>query len=122
MQLLEKAFEALRDQVVEKKVRPYVIATHDGMGCFFTVTDRAPKATEFVYMTSGYVPAGKLLLSFTILTNPDEEMLVARALSAVRSAKGRETLEVPGTLDQTLKTFLGFEPEQRGKSVCSKSS
>ncbi len=82
-----------------------MITTQDGMGCFFTVTDRAPKATEFVYMTSGYVPAGGLLLSFTILSNPGEGMLVARALAAVRSARGRKLLTHPQPWTRRLRLF-----------------
>lgn len=83
---LQQSFDQLRGQVREEKPEPCQIATSAGHGYFFTTSDRAPKPGEFLYMTSGFVPAGGVLLSFTILTNPQEQMLFARALATIRSA------------------------------------
>ena len=83
---LQQAFDQLRGQVLEEKPELCQIITNAGRGFCFTVTDPAPKAGEFLYMTSGFVPAGGVLLSFTVLTNPREQLLFARALATIRSA------------------------------------
>lgn len=85
---LGQVFEGLRAQVREDQPEPHGVATSKGQGCFFTVTDRAlkPAPGEFLYQTSGAVPAGGVALYFTVLTNPEEPMVLARALETIRSA------------------------------------
>ncbi len=83
---LEQAFEQMKGQVREEQPELCQINTISGHGYFFTVTDRAPKPGEFLFMTSGLIATGSVLLTFTILTNPQEQILFARALATVRSA------------------------------------
>lgn len=113
---LQQAFDQLRGQVREEKPELCQISTNTGHGYFFTVTDLAPKAGEFLYMTSGFVPAGGVLLSFTVLTNPREQLLLARALATIRStvhhpeddavASSAPTSETP---PQVLAKFLDMD-------------
>ena len=83
---LQQSFDQLRGQVREEKPEFCQINTNGGRGFFFTVTDPAPKADEFLYMTSGFAPTGGVLLAFTVLTNPQEQLLLARAFATIRSA------------------------------------
>src|SRR5271156_6418638 len=82
----------------------------------FSTTDRLPKPGEFLYMTSGMVPAGDLLLSFTILTNPDEAMVFAQALGTIRSAihlrEGTKLVDregPPATVDEAITAFMAID-------------
>ena len=118
---LQQLFEQLRGQVREEKPEPCRITTSAGQGYFFTITDRAPKPGEFLFMTSGQVPAGGVMLSFTILTNPQEQMLFARALATIRSAvhhpEGGAAPDIdeaasnapPETPQQVLANFLDMD-------------
>ena len=80
---------------------------------YFTITDRAPKPDEFLYQTTGIVPFGTFLLSFTILTNPGEALVFARALASIGSVLLRtdgsqmvEAIQPPAGLDSTMRAFL----------------
>ena len=83
---LQAMFEQMRGQVVETAPAPHVLETAEGIGVFFSVTDRAPKEGEFLYMTTGLAVTGRLLVYFTILTNADEPVFFTQALAAIRSA------------------------------------
>ncbi|HWC99305.1 MAG TPA: CHAT domain-containing tetratricopeptide repeat protein [Candidatus Sulfopaludibacter sp.] len=106
--LLLQGFEQLRSQVLENQPRPRGIVASGGAGCFFTITSRIVKPEEFLYMTSGMVPVGGLLLSFTILTNRDEVMLFTQALAAIRSAT-LEAAPPPAAAEDPLSSFLQLE-------------
>jgi hypothetical protein len=62
------------------------IKTVTGAGHYFHATDRAPAEGEFKYMASGVVPAGRLLLSFTVLCHDGKPAAMDGALEIVRSA------------------------------------
>lgn len=112
---LQQVFDQLRGQVREDKPEIAQIRTNSGRGYFFTTTDRAPKPGEFLYMTSGFVPSGGVLLSFTILTNPHEQMLFACALATIRSAHHSESSAIAladpasETPSQMLAKFLEMD-------------
>ena len=104
---LQQAFDQLRGQVLEEKPEICQIITNAGHGFFFTVTDPAPKACEFLYMTNGFVPAGGVLLSFTVLTNPQEQLLFARALATIRSAVHHPEGAAAALSDPVLRPYAG---------------
>jgi hypothetical protein len=77
------AADEIQPTAVEKQLVVREIATSSGKGYYFTATDRAPKPGEYEYLANGAVAAGRLLVSFTVLSHSRD---VERALAVVRSA------------------------------------
>jgi hypothetical protein len=71
---------------VEKAINLREIRTRSGIGYWFSLTDRAPKPGEFEYMAQGCVPAGDLLLTFTVLTRTAPPQGAQEGLALVASA------------------------------------
>lgn len=67
------------------------IETSSGHGYYFWATDRAPKPGGYEFMANGVVPAGKLLLSFTVLTHERPPDSIEEPLAIVRSATHART-------------------------------
>lgn len=88
-----KAAEDLQTQVAETTILIQEIKGTNGTGYYYSVTDRIPKPDEFKYMTKGLLPAGDLVLAFTILSNDGAESAVEIALKLLKESK----LRVPGT-------------------------
>ena len=57
-----------------------------GTGCYFSVNSTSPVVDEFLCMTQGMIPAGDVLLGFTILTNPGQEKVVEKAFLMLQGA------------------------------------
>jgi hypothetical protein len=57
------------DTSVEKAIRLTELRVPSGTGYWFSLTDTAPKPGEYEHMSQGAIPAGELLLSFTILSH-----------------------------------------------------
>jgi hypothetical protein len=83
---IEKAAKSVVSTAVEKELILRPIKTSSGEGRYFSATDRAPKTGEYRFMANGAVPAGKLLLSFTVLSHVAPPEGIARALEVVASA------------------------------------
>ena len=81
-----QAAEAVQPTAVERKLVLRPLKTASGEGRFFWATDRAPKAGEYEYMANGAVPAGQLLLSFTVLTHVQPPAGIEEGLGIVASA------------------------------------
>ena len=58
-----------------------------GRGYYFAATGRAPKPGEYRYTMQGALVVGKLITTFTILTDTGAGEATARALSMMESAK-----------------------------------
>jgi hypothetical protein len=83
---IEKAASLVQPTAVEKELKLQPIATPSGGGYYFSATDRAPKEGEYKFMANGGVPAGPLLLSFTVLSHAEPPRGMEAALAIVRSA------------------------------------
>ncbi|HYK05125.1 MAG TPA: hypothetical protein VE974_25465 [Thermoanaerobaculia bacterium] len=83
---IEGAAKSIQASAVEKELPLRTLKTASGEGFFFWATDRAPGAGEHEYMANGAVPAGKLLLSFTVLSHAAPPAGIADALAVVASA------------------------------------
>jgi hypothetical protein len=57
---------------------------------YFSATDRAPKPGEYKFMTQGMLQVGELSVTFTILTNEGQELVIKQALDALKGAAQRE--------------------------------
>jgi len=83
---VDRSFEAIQSQVVEKKIERRELKGPAARGYYFSATDRAPKPGEHKYLTQGIVLMDDLIVAFTIFTNDGQERVVAAALEAIRSA------------------------------------
>lgn len=83
---IEKAAALAQPSAVEKELPLQPIATSSGGGYYFSATDRAPGEGEYKFMANGAVPAGTLLLSFTVLSHVEPPRGIEAALAIVRSA------------------------------------
>jgi hypothetical protein len=81
------AANSVQPTAVEKELVVRPIKTSAGEGRYFSATDRHPKAGEYKYMANGAVPAGELLLSFTVLSHVAPPEGFQTALQIVESAQ-----------------------------------
>ncbi len=71
---------------VEKNIRVKELKSKSARGYYFTATDRAPKPGEYKYLTQGMARTGKLLITFTILTNDGQSDIVDSGLKVIKAA------------------------------------
>lgn len=83
---IRQAMQLVQPTAVEEKLLLRIVKTTSGEGYFFTATDRAPEKGDHKYMANGGVPAGALLLSFTILSHAEPPDGIDEALKIVESA------------------------------------
>jgi hypothetical protein len=83
--------ERIRPEVVEGFLEVRQLAGANGVGYYFTATDRAPGPDEFKYMSQGALQAGSLTLWFTILTNEGQDTVAVEALAMLQTAVHRRT-------------------------------
>jgi hypothetical protein len=83
---VERSAKHVQPTAVESELVLRDIGTSSGNGYYFWATDRAPKKGEHRFMATGVVPAGKLLLSFTVLSHQQPPDGVDEALKVVKSA------------------------------------
>jgi hypothetical protein len=83
---VERAAQGAAPQSVEGVLPLHEINGTDGVGFYFSATDRAPKPGEYKYLTQGALRVGDISLLFTVLTNDGQEAVVQRALDMLRKA------------------------------------
>jgi len=83
---VDRSFQAIQPQAVEKKIKRRELKGPSARGYYFSATDRAPKPGEHKYLTQGIVLVGDLIVAFSIFTNDGQERVAAAALEAIRSA------------------------------------
>ena len=79
----------IKPQAVEGNIEVRQLNGANGIGYYFTATDRDPAADEFKYMNQGAIQVGNLTLWFTILTNEGEDTVAVQALSMLQAAVHR---------------------------------
>ena len=85
-QRLDQAIEGVRSRALEKEIKPVEFAGTAGTGVYFSVTDRAPQASEYKFMTQGMLGVRELTVTFTILTSDGQGEVVGQALAMLQSA------------------------------------
>ena len=83
---VQESAERVRPEAVETTIEIVELQGASGSGYYFFVTDRAPKPDEYEFMTQGIVKVGELTMTFTILTNRDQEDIARDALEVIKSA------------------------------------
>jgi hypothetical protein len=76
---------------VESYLEVRHIAGQNGVGFYFSATDRNPGPGRFKYMNQGALQAGSLTLWFTILTDEGQDTVAVEALAMLQAAVHRRT-------------------------------
>jgi hypothetical protein len=87
---VESAAKAAQPQAVEKVIEIKTLKGDSGAGYYFSATDRQPKPGEYKYLTQGIVPAGELVVTFTILSNDGEQATVDAALLLLKDLRQKK--------------------------------
>lgn len=85
-QIVQQSAQSVSDQAVEKSIPIKRVKGKNGIGYYFTATDKAPKQGEYKYMTQGMLRIGELAATFTILSNDGAGNVVTDAMSMVGGA------------------------------------
>jgi hypothetical protein len=92
---LRDAVRDLAERIQPEAAEPYLevrhIAGSNGVGFYFTATERNPRADGFKFMNQGALQAGDLTLWFTILTNEGQDTVAVEALAMLQGAVHRRT-------------------------------
>ena len=92
---LRDAVRDLAERIQPDVLEPYLEVRHitgqNGIGFYYTATDRDPGAGEFKFMNQGALQAGDLTLWFTILTNEGQDTVAVEALGMLQGAVHRRT-------------------------------
>lgn len=83
--------ERIQSETVEGYLEVRHIAGANGVGFYFTATERDPGPGEFKFMSQGAMQAGTLTLWFTILTNEGQDTVAVEALAMLQGAVHRRT-------------------------------
>jgi hypothetical protein len=87
---VEQAAHAAKSQAVESELPIIEFQGRSGPGFYFSATDRAPKPGEYKFLNQGILRVGELTVTFTILTNDGQELIVKQALDLLKSAAHKE--------------------------------
>lgn len=88
---IRDAAERVKPQSVEGFIEVRQLNGVNGIGYYFSVTDRDPQADEFKYMSQGVLQVGDLTVWFTVLTNVGQDTVAVEALSILQTAVHRRT-------------------------------
>ncbi len=83
-QIVKKSAIAAQSQALEKTIKIINFEGSMGKGFYFSATDRNPGHGEFKYLTQGIVSIGQLAITFTILTNENQEFTKEMALNVIK--------------------------------------
>jgi hypothetical protein len=83
--------ERIQPEAVESYLEVRHIAGVNGVGFYFSATERSPGPGEFRYMSQGALQAGDLTLWFTILTDEGQDTVAVEALAMLQAAVHRRT-------------------------------
>ena len=84
--MVESAAQNAAAKAVEDSLAVKELAGPELLGFYFSATDKAPKAGEYLFMTQGLARVKDMLLVFSIYTNDGQEAVVQAALEMLRGA------------------------------------
>ncbi len=83
-QIVKKSAIAAQSQALEKTIKIISFEGSMGKGFYFSATDKNPGQGEFKYLTQGMINIGQLAITFTILTNENQESIKEMALNVIK--------------------------------------
>lgn len=84
---VEEMVDRVRGTAVETDIPLFEVNGPAMSGYAYSVTDRSPGPREYKYMTQGWAFVGAPALSFTILSQDQDDPRIQQALEIVRSAR-----------------------------------
>jgi hypothetical protein len=78
--------ERIQPEAAESYLEVRHIAGQNGVGFYFSATERSPGPGEFKFMSQGALQAGSLTLWFTILTDEGQDTVAVEALAMLQDA------------------------------------
>lgn len=84
--LVEQRAQAVSAQAVEPQLPVVEFQGNSGHGFYFFATDRSPKPGEHRFMMQGILRVGRLSMTFTILTDSSQDLVLKQVLDVLRSA------------------------------------
>jgi hypothetical protein len=111
--LVAQAAKNAEAQSVERSVVVKELSGTSGRGYYFSATDRAPKPSEYKYMTQGMLRAGGVALTFTVLTNDGQAEVVSAALEVLRTARHSDVALATPALAPSEQTLTVTESGDR---------
>ena len=88
---IRDAAERIKPQVVESFLEVRQLSGGNGIGYYFSATDRDQAPGEFKFMSQGALQVGTLTLWFVILANDGQDTVAVEALAALQTAVHRRT-------------------------------
>ncbi len=88
---IRDAAERIKPQVVENFLEVRQLNGANGIGYYFSATDRVQGPGEFKFMSQGALQVGSLTLWFVILANDGQDTVAVEALTTLQSAVHRRT-------------------------------
>ena len=88
---IRDAAERIKPQVVESFLEVRQLSGGNGVGYYFSATDRDQAPGEFKFMSQGALQVGSLTLWFVILANDGQDTVAVEALAALQTAVHRRT-------------------------------
>ena len=83
---VQRVADQMKTQAAEKELPVVELKGANGPGYYFSATDKAPLPDEFKYLTQGMLVVGDLALTFSVLTNDNQDKVRDEALAMLRSA------------------------------------
>ena len=87
--LMERQRDAVAPETVEQRLVIRELQGAEAVGYYFAGTDKNPKPGEYQRMLQASVGVGDLLLSVTVLSQPEASQAVQGALSMLKQARHR---------------------------------
>jgi hypothetical protein len=88
---IRDAAERIKPQAVENFLEVRQLNGTNGIGYYFSATDRVQGPGEFKFMSQGALQVGSLTLWFVILANDGQDTVAVEALTALQTAVHRRT-------------------------------
>lgn len=83
---VQATLDRLRPEIAEKDAKVSEIKGESAQGYYFSVTDKSPKPGEYKFLSQGILTVGEVTVTFTILTNDNQEKITKAALDMLKSA------------------------------------
>jgi len=84
--LVEQSAHAVLAQAVEPQLPIVEFQGNSGQGFYFFATDQSPKPGEHRFMMQGILRVGRLSITFTVLTETSQDLVLKQVLDVLRSA------------------------------------
>lgn len=90
--LIDNDLKRMLPGAVEETVRIRTFAGRNGEGCYFFITDKAPRLGEYPYAVRAAVCAGEFLINATVLCHSKDSSGITATISALGTAEHKRVI------------------------------